>query len=111
MVARQHVCAALLHVRALLYTVLKKYLIQDYRFLDAFVILLASMVAHARNLEDRIPGCQFLAIITGKENTYFERAFEKLGCSAEERDETPFAACATGFINLMKNVAKEGTLG
>lgn len=112
MVARQHVCAVLLHVRALLYTaVLKKYLIQDYRFLDAFVILLASMVAHARNLEDRIPGCQFLAIITGKENTYFERAFEKLGCSAEERDETPFAACATGFINLMKTVAKEGTLG
>lgn len=91
--------------------VLKKYLIQDYRFLDAFVILLSSMVAHARTLEDRIPGCQFLAIITGKENTYFERSFERLECSAQERDDTPYAACATGFINLMKTVAKEGSLG
>ena len=91
-------------------TVLKKYLIQDHRFLDAFVILLASMVAHARTLEDRIPGCQFLAIITGKENTYFERSFERLQCTAEERDAIPNAPCATGFINLMKEVAMEGSL-
>lgn len=94
-----------------MFTVLKKYLIQDYRFLDAFVILLASMVANARTLQDRIPGCQFLAIITGKENTYFERSFQKLECTQEERDGIPDAACATGFINLMKGVAKEGSLG
>jgi len=45
--------------------VLKRYLIQDYRFLDAFVVLLASIIAKARDLPDRIPGAQFLAIITG----------------------------------------------
>ena len=93
-----------------LVAVLKKYLIQDHRFLDAFVILLASMVAHARTLEDRIPGCQFLAIITGKENTYFERSFERLQCTAEEREAVSDAPCATGFINLMKEVAMEGSL-
>lgn len=38
--------------------VLKCYLIQDHRFLDAFVVLLSSMIAHARSLEDRIPGAQ-----------------------------------------------------
>lgn len=69
------------------------------------------MVANARSLEDRIPGCQFLAVITGQENTYFERAFESLGCTTEERDETPDAACAKGFVNLMKTVAREGSLG
>jgi len=90
--------------------VLKKYLIQDYRFLDAFVVLLASIIANARQLEDRIPGCQFLAVITGKENTYFERSFEKLGCSAEERTSIPNAACTTGFCNLMLEVAKSGVL-
>mgnify|MGYP000052962779 FL=1 len=47
--------------------VLKKYLIQDHRFLDAFVILLSSAIAKARSLDDRIPGCQFLGLITGKE--------------------------------------------
>ena len=92
--------------------VLKTYLIQDHRFLNAFVILLSSMIANARTLEDRIPACQFLAIITGKENTYFERSFVELGCSdAEERNKVPDAPCTVGFINLMKTVAKEGSLG
>ncbi len=45
--------------------VLKKYLIQDHRFLDSFVVLLSSIIANARCLSDRIPGCQFLALITG----------------------------------------------
>ena len=92
--------------------VLKKYLIQDHRFLDSFVVLLASMVASCRTLEDRIPGCQFLALITGKENTYFERSFEKLGCSnPQERLAIPNDTCTTNFIELMQTVAKNGSLG
>ena len=68
--------------------VLKCYLIQDHRFLDAFVVLLSSMIAAARSLPDRIPGAQFLALITGKENTYFERAqaaFERATASESAR--------------------------
>lgn len=53
--------------------VMRRYLIQDHRFLDALVVLLASMVASLRSLEDRIPACQFLGSLTGPENTYFER--------------------------------------
>jgi thiaminase/transcriptional activator TenA len=45
--------------------VLTRYLVQDHRFLDSFVVLLSSIIANARNLADRIPGCQFLAVITG----------------------------------------------
>lgn len=90
--------------------VLKKYLIQDHRFLDAFVVLLGSIVAHARSLEDRIPACQFLALVTSTENTYFERCFEKLGCTAEERARIPDAACTAGFCNLMREVALQGSL-
>jgi thiaminase/transcriptional activator TenA len=117
------------------------YLIQDHRFLDDFVVLLASMVrpsctacpvlacqgpsissgrtrnltwgsplparcqvAAAPTLADRIQGCQFLALITGKENTYFERSFEALGVSAEQRQvaSTPNDAATTGFQNLMR---------
>lgn len=89
--------------------VLLRYLIQDHRFLDAFVVLLASIVAKARSLGDRIPACQFLALVTSKENTYFERCFETLG--ANNRHEIPDAACTTGFCNLMREVAAEGTLG
>jgi len=92
--------------------VLKKYLIQDHRFLDAFVVLLASSIAKARTLEDRIPGCQFIALITGKENTYFERSFEVLGCSdVKERMKVPDEAVTRKFVNLMRDVAIGGTLG
>jgi thiaminase/transcriptional activator TenA len=52
--------------------VMRRYLIQDFRFLDSFIILLVFIIAHARSLSDRIPGCQFLAAITGAENTYFQ---------------------------------------
>lgn len=91
---------------------LKKYLIQDHRFLDAFVVLLSSAIANARSLGDRIPGCQFLAMITGKENTYFERSFEVLGCSdQDERMKIPDDLVTVNFCNLMREVAKKGTLG
>ncbi len=91
---------------------LKKYLIQDHRFLDAFVILLSSAISKARSLEDRIPGCQFLALITGKENTYFERSFEVLGCSdQDERMKIPDAPVTVNFCDLMRDIAMKGTLG
>jgi thiaminase/transcriptional activator TenA len=92
--------------------VMKKFLIQDHRFLDAFIVLLSSTIAHARSLADRIPGCQFLALITGQENTYFERCFEKLsGCTVTDRAEIPDAPCTTAFCDLMREVALTGTLG
>eukprot|EP00522_Entomoneis_paludosa_P016085 CAMPEP_0172463610 /NCGR_PEP_ID=MMETSP1065-20121228/47788_1 /TAXON_ID=265537 /ORGANISM="Amphiprora paludosa, Strain CCMP125" /LENGTH=184 /DNA_ID=CAMNT_0013219605 /DNA_START=45 /DNA_END=599 /DNA_ORIENTATION=+ len=89
--------------------VLKRYLIQDYRFLDAFCVLLGSIVAHARNLQDRIPACQFLGVVTSAENTYFERCFEKLGVQ-NAGAEIPDAACTIGFCNLMREVALKGSL-
>lgn len=52
--------------------VLSRYLIQDHRFLDAFVVLLSSIIANARCLQDRIPGCQFLALITGSSPSQFK---------------------------------------
>ena len=74
------------------------------------MVLLASIIAKAKTLEDRIPGCQFLALITGKENTYFERSFDALGVSAEDRASVPDAPCTTGFCNLMRSVAATGSL-
>jgi len=92
--------------------ILKPYLIQDHRFLDSFVVLLASIIACVPTLQDRIPGCQFLALITGSENNYFERSFTKLGVTNEERsiDKTPNADVTTRFCTLMRDVAKYGHL-
>lgn len=85
---------------------LSRYLVQDHRFLDSFVVLLASMVAGAPKLADRIPGCQFLALITGRENTYFERSFEALGVDEATRTSTPDAEPTKAFNALMREAAK-----
>jgi thiaminase/transcriptional activator TenA len=52
-----------------------------------------------------------LGVITGKENTYFERSFEKLGVTQEDRQDIPDAKCAGDFCNMMREVAKSGQLG
>ena len=61
---------------------MQEYLQQDYLFIDEFVRLLASAIAHAPSLADSVPAAQFLALITGPENTYFLRSFEVLDCSS-----------------------------
>mmetsp|Transcript_103614 Transcript_103614/g.322918 ORF Transcript_103614/g.322918 Transcript_103614/m.322918 type:complete len:209 (+) Transcript_103614:143-769(+) len=83
---------------------MRRYLVQDHKFLDAFVALLSSMVSKAPSLEDRIPGCQFLALITGKENTYFERSMTRLGVTDEDRSHPPLPV-AQAFIDLMRGAA------
>ena len=92
--------------------IMKKYLIQDHRFLDSFVILLASIIAKLPCLEDRIPGCQFIAVITGSENTYFERCFNTLNITKQQRSKevTPNAIVTTKFCQLMIDVSVNGNL-
>lgn len=88
---------------------MRRYLVQDHRFLDSFVVLLASAVAYAPTLADRIPGCQFLALVTGDENTYFERSFAALGVSDADRADIPDADATIGFNALMRKAAASGS--
>lgn len=83
------------------------YLAQDYQFIDSFVRLLASAIAKAPSLADSVPAAQFLAVITGPENTYFLRSFEALGMDAAEQNPAP-AAPTEGFIALMDETAASG---
>ena len=80
------------------------YLQQDYLFVDGFVRLLASAIAHAPSLADSVPAAQFLAVITGPENTYFLRSFEALGV-ASEAEPMPEAAA---FQALMAEARASG---
>jgi thiaminase/transcriptional activator TenA len=84
---------------------LENYLIQDHRFLDRFVALLAAAVSRAPTLKDRIPGCQFLALVTGEENTYFERSFVALGVTKAERANQPDWPATASFKQLMAEAA------
>jgi len=84
------------------------YLAQDYSFIDGFVRLAASAIAHAPTLADRIPLAQFLAVITGPENTYFQRSFDALGVAERDRTAPDLAPPARGFQALMAEAAASG---
>lgn len=83
------------------------YLAQDYQFVDQFMRLLATAVAHAPTLADAVPGAQFLAVITGPENTYFLRSFEALEMTEAERAAPP-AAPTRWFQGLMQQARESG---
>ncbi|PWE32805.1 TENA/THI-4 family protein [Maritimibacter sp. 55A14] len=83
------------------------YLVQDYKFIGGFVRLLASAIAHAPSLEDSVPAAQFLALVTGPENTYFQRSFEALGVDAAMQ-AAPAASPTRAFQNLMAEAASSG---
>lgn len=80
------------------------YLQQDYQFVDGFVRLLASAIAHAPSLADSVPAAQFLAVITGPENTYFLRAMEALGTEPSDKP----APATRAFQELMVRATASG---
>ena len=58
-------------------------------------------------------GCQFQALLTGRENTYFERSVHHLGISTENRSAIPNGDVTNEnqFLDQMNRVAKDGSFG
>ncbi len=81
--------------------VMRRYLIQDYSFLDSFVRLVGSAIAKAPSYADRLPFCRFLAVVTSDENTFFQRAFDALGVSGEDRMRPRLHPVTEGFHQVM----------
>lgn len=58
---------------------MRRYLVQDFQFVDSFTALLGAAVASADTFEARVPYGQFLGqVATTEEKTYFHRAIEEL---------------------------------
>ncbi len=90
---------------------MRRYLAQDYCFVDNFVRLAASAIHHAPSLADRLPLAQFLGVIAGPENTYFQRAFDALDVAASEREAPALLPATAGFQALMIETAQSGHYG
>lgn len=85
------------------------YLVQDHRFLDSFLTLLGAAIASADTFDARLRFGRFAGMVSGEENTYFLRAFERLGLSGDDRAATPDAAPTLGFQSIMKEAAATGS--
>ncbi len=88
--------------------VFRRYLQQDYIFIDALAGLVGFAIGEAPSMSAKTHLTQFLAVLTANENDYFERAFDAL--SAPDRttpDPEPNATTAT-FQDLLHRAAREG---
>ncbi|WP_152045600.1 TenA family protein [Aureimonas psammosilenae] len=81
--------------------VMGSYLVQDHRFLDSFLTLLGAAIASSDSFPARLRLGRFVGMVSGEENTYFLRAFEKLGISEDERRAIPDTAPTSGFKAIM----------
>ncbi|MFG1707892.1 TenA family protein [Nonomuraea sp. M3C6] len=80
---------------------LRRYLEQDFQFVDSFTALLGAAVASADTFEARVPYGRFLGqVATTEEKTYFHRALAELGGRADAPPEPVTAA----FRQLMDEV-------
>ena len=81
--------------------VLKKYLIQDYHFFDAFLSMLGSCVAHADTLEAKLRFAKQLGFLEADEDGYFQKAFKELGVAENEYLEVTLHPVTKEFQQLM----------
>lgn len=86
--------------------VLRRYLVQDYQFINRFVALLGAAIASADVFEPRVTLSQFAAMITSDENTYFLRSFDALGVPQSERLQPVLSAQTQAFQQLMQEAAQ-----
>lgn len=82
-----------------------RYLVQDHRFIDAFVTLLGAAIASADRFESRLRLGRFAGMVCSEENDYFLRAFDALGVDMATRTAAPDAAPTAGFKALMCEAA------
>ena len=85
--------------------VMARYLIQDHRFLDSFLILLGAALASADTFEARLRFGRFIGMVSGGENSYFLRAFEALGVTETRRAADPDTQPTIGFKAIMREAA------
>ncbi|GII28897.1 TenA family protein [Planotetraspora mira] len=81
---------------------MRRYLVQDFQFVDAFTALLGAAVAGADRFESRVPFGRFLGqIVTDTERSYFHRALAALGVDADDVTSPELEPVTVRFRALM----------
>lgn len=88
---------------------MRRYLVQDHRFLDAFLSLLGGAMLNADTAAARLRFGRFVGMVSTEENTYFLRAFDALGVTEADRERIPDAAPTAGFKAIMREAGASGS--
>ena len=90
-------------------SVMSRYLIQDHRFIDNFLILLGAALSSADRFASRVVLGRFIGMISSDENDYFLRAFNSLGVTEAERMEQPDGEPTKGLNAIMREAVGTGS--
>ncbi len=82
---------------------LRRYLVQDYQFCDAFTALLGQAVASAPSLPSRLVFARVLGAFASDENTYFQDFFNELDVLEADRTAPALGSATRDFDNLMRS--------
>ncbi|WP_135661807.1 TenA family protein [Halorhabdus rudnickae] len=88
--------------------VFRRYLLQDYAFLDALVGAFGYAVGDAAGMDARSQLVDFLAVLTDDEDGYFERSFEALEVSESVYAHPEPTDTTRAFEDLLGRAAREG---
>ncbi|TCP55297.1 thiaminase/transcriptional activator TenA [Tamaricihabitans halophyticus] len=81
--------------------VLRRYLVQDYQFVDRFAAMLGAAVSCADTIDSRMVLGRQLGVVAGTENTYFQRAFDALEVPSADRERPDWLRPTREFNELM----------
>jgi thiaminase/transcriptional activator TenA len=88
--------------------VFRRYLVQDYRFLETLVGAFGHAVGEAPTMPAKARLVDFLATLTDEEDDYFERSFDALGVPEATDDDPPLTPTTRAFEDLLERASREG---
>ena len=88
--------------------VFERYLVQDYQFLEAGARITALAASQAHTMAEMGRLSDSLAVLTGGENDYFQRAFDELDVPDGEREDPELHPTTAAFIDFMYRAGHDG---
>lgn len=89
----------------------RRYLVQDYAFLDTLVGAIGHAVGHAPTMESKARLSDFLAVLTDDEDGYFERSFRALDVPEATYADADLTPTTRAFEDLVERAARTGGYG
>lgn len=88
--------------------VFRRYLVQDYAFIDALIGLVGFAIGDAPSRQAKENLTRFLGVLTEDETDYFHRSFEALDVPADDRTNPAIMPVTQAFEDLVYRAGREG---
>lgn len=88
--------------------VYRRYLLQDYVFVETLVGTFGHAVGEAPTMASKSRLVEFMQTLTAEENDYFERSFDALGVAEEAYANVGTTPTTRAFQDVLERAAREG---